>query len=73
MNSSLLSILPAVDGVLFNFAESDLFWENLAVAFGKSSGKVEILVNVLRLRYLECRLRVCGYQFRQKNKINHLP
>ncbi|BAG00169.1 Calx-beta domain-containing protein [Microcystis aeruginosa] len=36
MTSSLLPILPAVDDVLFNFAQSDGFWANLAIAFGAS-------------------------------------
>ena len=36
MTSSLLPILPAVDDVLFNFAQSDDFWANLAIAFGTS-------------------------------------
>jgi Ca2+-binding RTX toxin-like protein len=36
MTLSLLSILPAVDDVLFNFAQSDGFWANLAIAFGTS-------------------------------------
>ncbi|WP_149976320.1 calcium-binding protein, partial [Microcystis aeruginosa] len=36
MTSSLLPILPAVDDVLFNFAQSDGFWANLAIAFGTS-------------------------------------
>ncbi len=34
MTLSLLSILPAVDDVLFNFAQSDGFWANLETAFG---------------------------------------
>ncbi len=34
MNSSLLPIIPAVDDILFNFAQSDGFWANLATAFG---------------------------------------
>ena len=34
MTLSLLSIIPAVDDVLFNFAQSDDFWANLATAFG---------------------------------------
>ncbi|BAG02680.1 Calx-beta domain-containing protein [Microcystis aeruginosa] len=36
MTSTLLSILPVVDDVLFNFAQSDGFWANLAIAFGTS-------------------------------------
>jgi hypothetical protein len=36
MTSSLLPILPAVDDILFNFAQSDDFWANLAIAFGTS-------------------------------------
>jgi len=36
MTSTLLSILPAVDDVLFNFAQSDGFWSNLETAFGTS-------------------------------------
>jgi Ca2+-binding RTX toxin-like protein len=36
MTSTLLPILPAVDDVLFNFAQSDGFWANLAIAFGTS-------------------------------------
>jgi hypothetical protein len=36
MTSSLLPILPVVDDVLFNFAQSDDFWANLATAFGTS-------------------------------------
>ncbi|REJ50440.1 MAG: calcium-binding protein [Microcystis flos-aquae DF17] len=36
MTLSLLSILPAVDDVLFDFAQSDGFWANLAIAFGTS-------------------------------------
>ncbi|REJ43087.1 MAG: calcium-binding protein [Microcystis flos-aquae TF09] len=36
MTSSLLPILPVVDDVLFNFAQSDDFWANLAIAFGTS-------------------------------------
>ncbi|BCU14698.1 beta strand repeat-containing protein [Microcystis aeruginosa] len=36
MTSTLLSILPSVDDVLFNFAQSDGFWANLAIAFGTS-------------------------------------
>jgi hypothetical protein len=31
-----LPILPAVDDILFNFAQSDDFWANLATAFGTS-------------------------------------
>ncbi|NCS46422.1 MAG: VCBS repeat-containing protein, partial [Microcystis aeruginosa BS11-05] len=34
MNSYLLPIIPAVDDILFNFAQSDGFWANLATAFG---------------------------------------
>ncbi|MCA2640482.1 MAG: hemolysin, partial [Microcystis sp. M137S2] len=36
MTSSLLPILPAVDDILFDFAQSDGFWANLATAFGTS-------------------------------------
>ncbi|TRU57059.1 MAG: calcium-binding protein, partial [Microcystis aeruginosa Ma_QC_Ch_20071001_M135] len=36
MNSSLLPIIPAVDDILFNFAQSDDFYANLATAFGAS-------------------------------------
>ena len=36
MTSSLLPILPVVDDVLFNFAQSDGFWANLVTAFGTS-------------------------------------
>jgi Ca2+-binding RTX toxin-like protein len=36
MTLSLLSIIPAVDDVLFNFAQSDGFWANLETAFGTS-------------------------------------
>ncbi len=36
MTLSLLSIIPAVYDVLFNFAQSDGFWANLAIAFGTS-------------------------------------
>ncbi|MCA2720146.1 Calx-beta domain-containing protein [Microcystis sp. M169S2] len=36
MTSTLLPILPVVDDVLFNFAQSDGFWANLAIAFGAS-------------------------------------
>ncbi|MBD2601468.1 Calx-beta domain-containing protein [Microcystis viridis] len=36
MTLSLLPILPAVDDVLFNFAQSDGFWANLETAFGTS-------------------------------------
>ncbi|MFO0148115.1 MAG: hypothetical protein ACK525_04220, partial [Microcystis sp.] len=36
MTSSLLPILPVVDDVLFDFAQSDGFWANLAIAFGAS-------------------------------------
>nr|NCR53542.1 calcium-binding protein [Microcystis aeruginosa L211-07] len=36
MTLSLLSILPVVDDVLFDFAQSDGFWANLAIAFGTS-------------------------------------
>jgi hypothetical protein len=36
MTLSLLSIIPAVDDILFNFAQSDDFWANLATAFGTS-------------------------------------
>jgi Ca2+-binding RTX toxin-like protein len=34
MNLSLLPIIPAVDDILFNFAQSDDFYANLATAFG---------------------------------------
>jgi hypothetical protein len=34
MTLSLLSIIPAVDDVLFSFAQSDGFWANLAIAVG---------------------------------------
>ncbi|MFN6009743.1 MAG: Calx-beta domain-containing protein, partial [Microcystis sp.] len=36
MTSTLLPLLPAVDDVLFNFAQSDGFWANLETAFGTS-------------------------------------
>ncbi|MBC1190349.1 hemolysin, partial [Microcystis aeruginosa BLCCF108] len=36
MTSTLLPILPVVDDVLFNFAQSDGFWANLETAFGTS-------------------------------------
>jgi hypothetical protein len=36
MTTPLLPILPVVDDVLFNFAQSDGFWANLAIAFGTS-------------------------------------
>ncbi|WP_287234657.1 hypothetical protein [Microcystis sp. Msp_OC_L_20101000_S702] len=36
MTLSLLAIIPAVDDVLFYFAQSDGFWANLAIAFGAS-------------------------------------
>ena len=36
MTSTLLPILPAVYDVLFDFAQSDGFWANLAIAFGTS-------------------------------------
>jgi CSLREA domain-containing protein len=36
MTSTLLPILPAVDYILFNFAQSDDFWVNLETAFGTS-------------------------------------
>ncbi|WP_260442163.1 hypothetical protein [Microcystis aeruginosa] len=36
MTSTLLPIIPAVDDVLFNFAQSDDFWANLETAFGTS-------------------------------------
>ena len=36
MTSSLLPIIPALDDILFNFAQSDDFWANLATAFGTS-------------------------------------
>ncbi len=41
MNPSLLPIIPAVDDILFNFAQSDDFWANLATAFGTSSDVVK--------------------------------
>ncbi len=41
MTYSLLPILPVVDDVLFNFAQSDEFWANLAIAFGTSYDVVE--------------------------------
>jgi hypothetical protein len=34
MTSSLLPIIPAVDDILFNFAQYDGFWANLAIAVG---------------------------------------
>ncbi|EPF17240.1 Calx-beta domain-containing protein [Microcystis aeruginosa] len=36
MTSTLLPSFPAVDDVLFNFAQSDGFWANLETAFGTS-------------------------------------
>ncbi|MFB2806433.1 Calx-beta domain-containing protein, partial [Microcystis sp. BLCC-F209] len=36
MTSTLLAIFPAIDDVLFNFAQSDGFWANLVIAFGTS-------------------------------------
>ncbi|GBL17005.1 hypothetical protein MTo_04332 [Microcystis aeruginosa NIES-1211] len=36
MTSTLLPILPVVDDVLFDFAQSDGFWANLETAFGTS-------------------------------------
>jgi hypothetical protein len=36
MTSTLLPIIPAVDDVLFDFAQSDGFWANLETAFGTS-------------------------------------
>jgi len=36
MNPSLLPLLPAVDDILFNFAQSDGFWANWSTAFGTS-------------------------------------
>ncbi|MBE8994971.1 Calx-beta domain-containing protein [Microcystis aeruginosa] len=36
MTSTLLQIIPPVDDILFNFAQSDGFWVNLAIAFGTS-------------------------------------
>ncbi|ARI82064.1 Calx-beta domain-containing protein [Microcystis aeruginosa] len=36
MTSTLLAIIPVVDDVLFNFAQSDGFWANLETAFGTS-------------------------------------
>jgi len=41
MTSTLLPILPAVDDILFNFAQSDDFWANLATAFGTSCDVVK--------------------------------
>ncbi|MCA2939460.1 MAG: calcium-binding protein, partial [Microcystis sp. M113S1] len=34
MNPSLLPIIPPIYDVLFDFAQSDGFWANLATAFG---------------------------------------
>jgi hypothetical protein len=34
MNSTLLPILPAVYNSFFDFAQSDGFWANLAIAVG---------------------------------------
>jgi hypothetical protein len=34
MNSSLLPIIPPIYDVLFDFAQSDGFWANLAIAVG---------------------------------------
>ncbi|CCI20498.1 hypothetical protein MICAF_7680002 [Microcystis aeruginosa PCC 9807] len=36
MTSTFLPIFPAVDDILFNFAQSDGFWANLETAFGTS-------------------------------------
>ena len=36
MTSALLPIIPAVDDILFDFAQSDGFWANLETAFGTS-------------------------------------
>ncbi|MFM6341821.1 MAG: hypothetical protein ACKPFJ_12015 [Dolichospermum sp.] len=36
MNPLLLSNLPAIYDILFNFAQSDGFWANLETAFGIS-------------------------------------
>ena len=36
MNPYLLPIIPAVDDILFNFAQSDGFWANWSTAFGTS-------------------------------------
>ncbi|MDB9426967.1 Calx-beta domain-containing protein [Microcystis aeruginosa CS-564/01] len=36
MTSTLLPIIPPLDDILFNFAQSDGFWANLAIAFGTS-------------------------------------
>jgi hypothetical protein len=36
MTSTVLAIIPAVDDVLFDFAQSDGFWANLETAFGTS-------------------------------------
>ncbi len=36
MTLSLLAIIPAVDDILFDFAQSDGFWANLETAFGTS-------------------------------------
>jgi hypothetical protein len=36
MTLSLLPIIPAAYDILFNFAQSDDFWANLATAFGTS-------------------------------------
>ena len=36
MNPSLLPIIPPIYDVLFDFAQSDGFWANLATAFGTS-------------------------------------
>jgi Ca2+-binding RTX toxin-like protein len=36
MTSTLLPLLPAVDDILFDFAQSDDFWANLETAFGTS-------------------------------------
>ncbi|NCQ96945.1 MAG: hypothetical protein GPJ13_17425 [Microcystis aeruginosa W11-06] len=36
MTSALVPIIPAVDDILFDFAQSDGFWANLETAFGTS-------------------------------------
>nr|NCS78921.1 hypothetical protein [Microcystis aeruginosa K13-07] len=36
MNPYLLPIIPPIYDVLFDFAQSDHFWANLATAFGTS-------------------------------------
>ena len=52
MTSSLLPILPVVDDILFNFAQSDGFWANLETAFGTSYD----VVRDLRINKLPSRL-----------------